>query len=146
MAYLEDVAPLANHVKKIEPTGRNDGIFVLEENSSHATLMDKDLRELGRIETRKLSIYEQKGAIQDLAYDSEHNIVGFVTTDKKMYFYEGNNRLSLLHIAEKFKKNYNGIWYLPKRSLWVVSSIDHFITIWRVHKQGLIFLAVISFH
>lgn len=142
ISFLEDKTTLTNHVKSIVPTGKNDCFFVLEENSSHAKLMSKDIQEIGNIETRKLSIYEQKGAIQDLAYDAEHDVVGFVTTDKKMYFYEGSGRLNLLHIAEKFKKNYNGIWYLPKRSLWVVSSVDHYISMWRVHRQGLIFLAV----
>lgn len=144
MAYLEEKTTLANHIKKIEPTGKNDCFFVLEENSSHAKLMGREMQELGSIETRKLSIYEQKGAIQDLAYDNDHDVVGFVTTDKKMYFYEGSGRLNLLHIAEKFKKNYNGIWYLAKRGLWAVSSVDHYISLWRVHRQGLIFLAVVQ--
>ena len=143
MAYLEDKTTLANHVKKIEPTGTDDSFFVLEENSSYAKLRDKDMQELGSIETRKLSIYEQKGGIQDLAYDAEHDVVGFVTTDKKMYFYEGSGRLNLLHIAEKFKKKYNGIWYLVRNGLWLVSSVDYYISLWRVHRQGLIFLAVV---
>lgn len=142
---LSDAGESTNHpnpVKRIEPTGARNCFFVLEENSSFAKLLNKDMQEIGRVETRKLSIYEQKGAIQDLAYDQEQDLVGFVTTDKKLYFYEGSGRLNLLHIAEKFKKNYNGIWYLPKRSYWAVSSIDHYISLWRVHKQGLIFLAV----
>lgn len=132
----------ANPVKRIEPLGFSDQFIVLEENSSFAKLLNRDLREVGRVETKKLSIYEQKGAIQDLAYDNEHDVVGFVTTDKKMYFYEIRGRIQLLHIADKFKKNYNGIWYLPKRKYWVVSSIDHYISLYKVHKTGLIFLAV----
>ncbi len=100
------------------------------------------MRLLGQVETRKMSVYEQKGAIHDFAYDSANNILGFVTTDRKMYFYEGTGRMNLLHIAEKFKKFFNGLWYLPIKDLWIASSNDYFITVLRVRKQGLIFLSV----
>ena len=125
----DNVEPAAfpNSIRKIEASGRDDGFFLLEENSSSVKLFDKNVKQVGQVETRKMSVYEQRGAIYDFAYDSANDIIGFVTTDKKMYFYEGSDRMNLIHIAEKFKKNFTGLWHLPNRNLWVASSSDHFV-------------------
>ena len=142
MSEVSDTTTHPNLIKRIEPAQQSQCFFMMEENSSAIKLYNKNLEVIGKVETRKLSVFEQKGSIQDFAYDPINDIIGFVTTDKKMYFYEGSGRMNLLHIAEKFKKSYNGIWHLPKRNLWAVSSVDNYLIIWRVHKTGLIFLAV----
>lgn len=131
-------------IKRMVASGRDDIFFMLEENSGRIKAYNRRLEVVNQVETKKQSIYEQKGAIKDFDYDQENDIIGFVTTDKKMYFYEGTKRMSLLHIAEKFKRVYNGIWYLPQTQLWLTSSVDNFLTIWKIHKTGLVFLSEVT--
>ena len=129
-------------VRRVEPSCVEEGFFALEEGATALHLHDRNLKVVGSVESRKMSVYEQKGVIQDFAYDPQNELVCLLTSDKKVYFYEAAGRMNLLHIAEKFKKSFTGVWYLKKANLWAAASSDYSLTLWRIHKTGLIFLSV----
>jgi hypothetical protein len=131
-------------IKRIEVSGKEDQFYALEKNTSVLKLYNRELEVVGVMETHRLSVYEEKGFIIDFAYDEVGDIICFITNDQKVYFYEGSGKMTLLHIAEKFKRTFTGVWYLKKANLWAAASTDHWIVVWRVYKTGLIFLNVVS--
>lgn len=132
-----------NVLKKIISTGRDGRCFVLEENASQIHLIGRDLSVEARISPDKRSIYEQQGFIASVAFDPVHDLLGCVTTDKRLIFFEGSDRYTMLHSKDEFKRNYCALWYLPSTNYWVTSSTDNFLTVWKVSKTGLVFLTVV---
>src|SRR3990167_10970372 len=142
VSELTDPTPHHNPIRKIVPTGKSDGFFVLEENSAAIKEYNSRLCPIRKIEPARLGLYTQKSTIQSFDYDPTNDIIGFVTSDKKAYFHDGGAKQSLLHVAEKFRRAATGIWHMPHARFWAVSWVDHSITFWRVQRQGLIFLSV----
>ena len=64
-----EAATFPNSVRKIEASGKDESFYLLEENSSSIKLYDRSVKLIGQVETRKMSVYEQRGAIYDFAYD-----------------------------------------------------------------------------
>ena len=143
---VSELTQADNHhhpIRRIIPTGKSDGFYVLEENSVHIKEYDRLLCPVRKIEPARLGMYSQKSTIQSFDYDPESDIIGFVTSDKKAYFHDGGGKQSLLHVAEKFRRAASGIWHMPNARFWAVAWVDHSITFWRVQKTGLIFLSVV---
>lgn len=119
-------------IKEIQAM-RGGTFFVLEENSFKLKFYNQNFEVFHFIENKRFSKLETRGFITDFAYNSEDSIVGIISSDKKMSFWE--TIFSKRQIwCKELKMILLGIWYLKQAKIWVTASEDHFLTIWDVEK------------
>lgn len=106
-----------------------DKILSIEENSTKLKFFNTQMEFVHEISPKPKSRFESIGVILDLAYNGKSEIVGIITSNKRIIFYETNYGRRLLHMTQ-VKRNLKQIRYLEKSDYWILATDDHFIEVW----------------
>ena len=83
------------------------------------------------IKSPKKSKFETEGIFVDFAYNPRKKVVGVISSNKRIIFWETNYAKRLLHSHEA-KRNLDGIWYIASTDEWILATHDFFLEIWKL--------------
>jgi len=133
----------ASTIKQVLAAHDDGRFFSLEENSPVIHLYGQAGKLLDTFGIPKRPFSEQKVFVVQLAYDAASDTLGYLSTDRNIYFCDALRKKSLLHTEDSYTSPCNGIWFLPACSLWVTSTVDHFLTVCQVDRRSKQFLRVV---
>ena len=135
----------ASLVKEVKAARKRGLYFVLEDRSETVQLYGPGPQLLEQFSITKKKHFDQKFHILQIAFDSKSQVLGFVATDKNLYFYSTIDTNSLLCVEDLFSSPATGIWFLPTKDRWLTSDVDNYLIVWRLNRKAPIHLEVSSF-
>jgi hypothetical protein len=104
---------------------------VLEDNATQIKLYNEGLKLYGKLVPPKKSKFEQKGVIIDFDYSEEKSLLGAVTSNKRVHFWETRYSKRLI-FSQDLKRHIDVIRYINMRDVWVFATHDFFMEVWSV--------------
>lgn len=104
-------------------------LLVIEENSTKLKYFNTHMELENEVCPKLKSKFESLGVILDLAHNPISEIVGIITSNKRIIFYETNYGKRHLH-TKQVKRSLKGIWYIKESNEWILATDDHFVEIW----------------
>jgi len=132
---------LVNHpsfVSKIVPTRKSTQFFILENGASEVQHYDQSFHIIGKYGIKKESIYDEKSMVLSCSYDTHEQILCFVSSERKMFFFDGGSRKSLLWIHKCYRHDAYLVFYFGSKKQWITASTGHFLTLWSFNKDEII--------
>jgi hypothetical protein len=125
LANIQDRTLHPSLIKRIKHI-YGDLLLVLEESSCKLKVYQQNLEIKLTVESVRKSKFEEKGFILDIAYSQDQKLIGAVTSDRKILFWDAekfspsekdkvSKRPKYIH---EMKRLLNGIWYMKKENKW----------------------------